>query len=127
MRFSILGVIKTAVLLTLLGFLVVGGYAVYGKIPSLLSDLKSGPAPTTKGQEVVVSIPKGASLSQVGGLSQENRVISSRLVFKLVAMIRGEQRRDTGRGLSPQDRQRRRGRAGPAYLRENTYRRAYHS
>ncbi len=93
MRFSILGVIKTAVLLTLLGFLVVGGYAVYGKIPSLLSDLKSGPAPTTKGQEVVVSIPKGASLSQVGGLLQENRVISSRLVFKLVAMIRGEQRK----------------------------------
>ena len=49
--------------------------------------------PAISGQEVIVSVPKGASLSQVGGILQENGVVSSRLVFKLVAIIRGEQRK----------------------------------
>ena len=44
------------------------------------------------GREVIVTIPKGASVSQVGSILQEKGVISNRLVFKLVAWIRGEQR-----------------------------------
>ncbi len=80
------------VLLVALG---IGAYTAYSKLPDLLHDLVSSPgrAPAVPGQEVIISIPKGASLSQVGSILQENGVISSRLVFKLVAMIRGEQRK----------------------------------
>jgi UPF0755 protein len=45
----------------------------------------------SNGKEIIVAIPKGASLSQVGALLQEKGVISSKLIFKIVAFIRGEQ------------------------------------
>ncbi|MEW6351142.1 MAG: endolytic transglycosylase MltG [Thermodesulfobacteriota bacterium] len=97
MRFSILGIIKTVVLFTLLGGVVIGGYAAFGRLPSWLGTLKAerepAPSQVVKGREVVVTIPKGASVSQVGSILQEHGVVSSRLVFKLVAMIRGEQRK----------------------------------
>ncbi len=97
MRFSILGVIKSVVLFTLLGCVVIGGYAAVGRLPSLLGELKSeskpGPSQPVKGRDVVVNIPKGASVSQVGSILQEHGVISSRFIFKIVAMIRGEQRK----------------------------------
>jgi UPF0755 protein len=72
----------------------IGGYYGYTKLPSLLKEIEAGnnrPA-IPAGQEVIVTIPKGASLSQVGGILQEKGVISSKLVLRLVALIRGEQR-----------------------------------
>jgi UPF0755 protein len=97
MRFSIFGVFKTVVVLVILGALGVVGYSAYSKVPEMINDLltieDSGPKEIIPGEEVVVEIPKGASLSQVGGVLERKGVISSKLVFKLVAMIRGEQRK----------------------------------
>lgn len=93
MRFSILSVFKSIILVTVLAGLVVVGYAAYSRLPSVVEELvesQKGQAVPT-GQEVVVTIPKGATLSDVGALLQEKGVISSALVFKLIAMIRGEQ------------------------------------
>jgi UPF0755 protein len=95
MRLSFFSILKTILAVVLLAALGIGAYTAYSKLPLLLDDLvsSSSRAPAVAGQDVIVSIPKGASLSQVGGILQENGVISSRLVFKLVAIIRGEQRK----------------------------------
>lgn len=94
MRISFLSVVKGLFVLVLLIGLGIAGYVGYSKLPGLLKDL-SGPVatePMPPGREVIVTIPKGASLSQVGSILQEQGVISSKLVFKVVAFIRGEQR-----------------------------------
>ncbi len=90
----ILGIVKSSIILALLGGLVVLGYVAYSRLPGILDELAPKKrAELQPGQEVVVVIPKGATLSQVGALLEEKGVISSRLVFKLVAWIRGEQRK----------------------------------
>ncbi len=93
MRFSVLAVFKSVILVTVIAGLVVVGYAAYSRLPSVVEEFveskKASEVPP--GQEIVVAIPKGASLSEVGALLQEKGVISSALVFKLIAMIRGEQ------------------------------------
>jgi UPF0755 protein len=94
MRVSFLSVIRALFAILVIVALGVGGYMGYSRLPGLLKDL-SGPSqaePVVSGQEVIVTIPKGASLSQVGSILQDKGVISSKLVFKLVAFIRGEQR-----------------------------------
>jgi UPF0755 protein len=94
MRISFLSVVRSLFVFVLLVGLGIAGYVGYAKLPGLLKEL-SGPAveePVAAGREVIITIPKGASLSQVGSILQEHGVISSRLVFKLVAFIRGEQR-----------------------------------
>jgi UPF0755 protein len=93
MRFSVLSVFKSVVLLTLLGGMAIGGYIAYSNLPEVLREFTGKPDAQTlpKGQEIIVSVPKGCSLSQVGTILQKKGVISSRLVFKLVALIRGEQ------------------------------------
>ena len=94
MRFSVLSVFKSVVMVTVLGGMALGGYLVYSNLPELLqeftrtSSLKNPPST----EEIVVTIPRGCSLSQVGSILQNKGIISSRLVFKLVALIRGEQR-----------------------------------
>jgi UPF0755 protein len=95
MRISVLGIFKTVILALLLVGLGIGGYWAYNRIPTVLEKLigKPEPAAVSPGREVVVAIPKGASLSQVATILEEKGVISSRLIFKLVAMIRGEQRK----------------------------------
>jgi peptidoglycan lytic transglycosylase G len=97
MRLSIFGVFKTVILLAILGSLCVGGYAAYTRVPGILNNLASVPPASRSsalpGEQVVVEIPKGVSLSQVGKILEDRGIISSRLVFKLVAMIRGEQRK----------------------------------
>jgi len=95
MRISVLAIFKTVILVLLLVVLGVGGYWAYNRIPTVLEKLIGKPEPATvsPGRQVVVAIPKGASLSQVATILEEEGVISSRLIFKLVAMIRGEQRK----------------------------------
>ncbi len=96
MKVSIVSVFKTTVFIIVLAALCVGAYAAYMQVPDMLKGLTSEPveAPEVQpGKDVIVNIPKGASLSQVGAILHEKGVISSRLVFKLVAMIRGEQRK----------------------------------
>lgn len=93
MRFSVLAVFRSIILVAVVAGLVVAGYAAYSRLPSVVEELveskKEHQVP--RGEEVVVTIPKGATLSEVGALLQEKGVISSALVFKLIAMIRGEQ------------------------------------
>ncbi|MBM3300416.1 MAG: endolytic transglycosylase MltG [Deltaproteobacteria bacterium] len=93
MKLSVWSVLKSVALCMVLAGLVAAGYLVYSKAPKLLRELTPRPEAEAvpAGQEVVVTIPNGASLSQVGNLLYEKGVISSRLVFKLVALIRGEQ------------------------------------
>ncbi|MFZ5865231.1 MAG: endolytic transglycosylase MltG [Thermodesulfobacteriota bacterium] len=95
MRISFFSVLKGVAILALLAGIVVAGYAAYSRLPAILEDLAaSSRTPKVRPrQEVIVSIPKGASLSQVAALLEEQGVISSRLVFKIVAAIRGEQRK----------------------------------
>lgn len=93
MRISVLSVFKSVFLLLVLAAVGAGGYKVYSNLPRLLNELASKPEQKAvpPGQDVIVTIPKGSSLSQVGDLLYSKGVISSRLVFKLVGMIRGEQ------------------------------------
>lgn len=95
MRVSVLAILKSVVLAAVLVTVGVVGYTAYSRIPGILEDW-GGERLTEKmpaGQEVIVTVPKGASLSQVGTILQQKGVISSQLVFKLVALIRGEQRK----------------------------------
>jgi UPF0755 protein len=94
MRSSISFVLKFVVFVVILTGLATAGYFAYRHVPRFLREAVPPPVSETApaGQEVIVTIPKGATLSQVGAILQENRVISSRLVFRLVALIRGEQR-----------------------------------
>ncbi|HMK34496.1 MAG TPA: endolytic transglycosylase MltG [Desulfomonilaceae bacterium] len=94
MRLSFVSVLKCLFLVALIVGLGIAGYMLSARVPGLLKDL-SGSTPVesmTPGREVIVTIPKGASLSQVGSVLQEKGIISSKLVFKIVAFIRGEQR-----------------------------------
>jgi UPF0755 protein len=94
MRFPFAAIFKSIVVTLFLAGLTVGGYLAYSRLPSYLNDVVGSPSSsaTTAGQDIVVTIPKGASLSQVGSILQEQGVISSKLVFRIVALIRGEQR-----------------------------------
>lgn len=94
MRVPISSIVKAVFGFVLLACLAAGLYVAHAKLPALLQDLRSRivAQPITPGKDVVVTIPKGASLSQVGTILQDNQVISSKLVFKLVALIRGEHR-----------------------------------
>jgi UPF0755 protein len=94
MRSPILSVIKIVLVVSILASLGIAGYVAYSRLPALIDELMARPVKSTvpAGREVIVTVPKGASLSQVGTILQEQGVISSRLLFKLVAMIRGEQR-----------------------------------
>lgn len=94
MRVPISSIVKAVFGLVLLAALAAGLYVAQAKLPGLLKDLRSRVVsePITPGRDVIVTVPKGASLSQVGSILQEKQVISSRLVFKLVALIRGERR-----------------------------------
>ncbi|MDQ7783401.1 MAG: endolytic transglycosylase MltG [Desulfomonilaceae bacterium] len=93
MKISVLTVFKSVILVTVLGVMALGGYVAYKNLPDLLNEFtKSVRSPAVpSGQEVIVSIPRGCSLSQVGTILEQKGVISSRLVFKLVALIRGGQ------------------------------------
>jgi UPF0755 protein len=93
MKISVLTVFKSVVLVTVLGAMALGGYVAYKNLPHLLKEFtKSAGTPSVPaGQEVIVSIPRGCSLSQVGTALEKQGVITSRLVFKLVALIRGGQ------------------------------------
>lgn len=95
MKSPIISVIKIVVVVSILAALGVAGYMAYSRLPAMLNELIAAPSKATApaGEEVIVTIPKGASLSQVGSILQEKGVVSSRLLFKLVAMIRGEQRK----------------------------------
>jgi UPF0755 protein len=94
MRVPVTSILKCVFGLVLLTALAAGLYAAHSKLPGLLQDLSSRVAgkQVPPGRDIIVTIPKGVSLSQVGAILQEQNVISSRLVFKLVALIRGEQR-----------------------------------
>jgi UPF0755 protein len=94
MGVSVLGILKKLLGVALLVGLAAALYAAHTRLPGFLHDLTSREKATavTPGQDVIVTIPKGASVSQVGAILQEHNVISSKLVFKLVALIRGEQR-----------------------------------
>jgi len=94
MRSSIFSVMKFVVVVVILIGLGVGGYFAYRHALRFLREAAPLPVSETTpaGQEVIVTIPKGATLSQIGAALQEKGVISNRLVFRLVALIRGEQR-----------------------------------
>ena len=88
MRVPISSIFKCIFGVVLLAALAAGLYVAHSKLPALLKDLQSRVAsqPVSPGRDVIVTIPKGVSLSQVGSILQEQDVISSRLVFKLVAL-----------------------------------------
>lgn len=94
MRLSLSTIIKSIMLLLVLMALAVGGHLIYTRLPDAINDLALDKTrtETSPRQDVVVTIPKGASLSEVGEILQSNNIVSSKLIFKLVAMIRGEQR-----------------------------------
>ena len=94
MRVSIVSILKGLVTISILIGLAVATYFVYTKVPRFLDELVQQKATenVVAGQEVIVTIPKGTSVSQVGTILQEKGIISNRLIFKLVAWIRGEQR-----------------------------------
>jgi UPF0755 protein len=91
---SFFSIVKKLIGIVILVGLAAGLYVAHSKLPGFLRELTAGKKATsvTSGQDVIVTIPKGAALSQVGTILQEHDVISNRLVFKLVALIRGEQR-----------------------------------
>lgn len=93
MKISALTVFKGVVVVMVLGAMALGGYVAYKNLPDLLKEFTRGAGvPSVPGgQEVIVSIPRGCSLSQVGTILEKQGIISSRLVFKLVALIRGGQ------------------------------------
>jgi UPF0755 protein len=93
MRLSIVSLIKSILVLVFLGCIAIGGYLAYSKLPSMLNEINAKSEPVAPGKEVIVTIPKGASLSQVGAVLQEQGIVSSRFVFKIVAFLRGEQRK----------------------------------
>ena len=95
MRSPIVSAIKIVIVISILAAVGVAGYVAYSRLPAILNELVAPPGKPTapSGEEVIVTIPKGASLSQVGTVLQDKGVVSSRLLFKLVAMIRGEQRK----------------------------------
>ena len=95
MRVSFSSVFKGLITIVALAGIGAALYVAHSRLPGVLNELASlsKKESVTPGQEVIVAIPKGASLSQVGSILQEQGVISSRFVFKLVALIRGEQRK----------------------------------
>lgn len=95
MRISVVSVFKGVFVIVLLAGLGIGGYVAYSRLPSILDELlpRPGAPPVAPGQEVIVTIPKGASFSKVAEILQEKGVVNSRLVFRLVGIIRGEQRK----------------------------------
>ncbi|MGO8879672.1 MAG: endolytic transglycosylase MltG [Desulfomonilaceae bacterium] len=93
MKVPVFSIVKTASAVALLIILAVGGHYLYSNFPEMVRHLlASGSEKTVPSHDVVVTIPKGASLSEVGSILQEQGVVSSKLVFKIVAFIRGEQR-----------------------------------
>ena len=94
MKLSLSTIIKSIFLVLLLAVLAVGGHLLYARLPNFINELASTKTQTdtTSREEVIITIPKGASLSEIGEILYDNNVVSSKLLFKLVAMIRGEQR-----------------------------------
>ncbi|MGC8604174.1 MAG: endolytic transglycosylase MltG [Desulfomonilaceae bacterium] len=93
MKVPFLSIVKTVSAVVFLIFLALGGNYFYNNVPSIIDRfLSTETDKTATNRDVVVTIPKGASLSEVGAILQENGVVSSKLVFKIVAFIRGEQR-----------------------------------
>jgi len=94
MKLSLLSIAKRSLLVLLIVVGAVGLYVGYKRIPQFVDEFyRLGPVETVPAKEVVITIPKGATLSQVSKILQENGIIRSSLIFKLVALIRGEQRR----------------------------------
>lgn len=93
MKRSVVSLAGSALLFLVVAAVCVVGYVAYTRAPHLAKHLDfSGGQEAVSGKDIIVTIPRGVSLSQVGTILQENGVIRSRLVFKLVAIIRGEQR-----------------------------------
>ncbi len=94
MQLSPLAICKRILLVVLIVAGIVGVYLGYKRLPQLVSEFyRPAPRETMPGKEIVITIPKGATLSQVGKILQDNGIIRSSLVLKLVAFIRGEQRK----------------------------------
>lgn len=93
MRISFFSAIKGIFAVLLLAVLGIAGYLAYSKAPELVEGLSTAKSQelVAPGKEIIVTIPKGSSLSQVGAILQDQAIISSKLVFKIVAFIRGEQ------------------------------------
>lgn len=93
MKVSVVSVFKSVCMLVVLAALALGGYLLHSHLPKVLRDISpaQGAKNIPAGQEVIVTVPKGASLSQVASVLQEKGIISNRLVFKIVGLIRGEQ------------------------------------
>ncbi len=93
MRISFFSAIKGIFAVLLLAVLGIAGYLAYSKAPELVEELSTAKSQelVAPGKEIIVTIPKGSSLSQVGAILQDQAIISSKLVFKIVAFIRGEQ------------------------------------
>jgi UPF0755 protein len=94
MMTRIYSIFKGIIVAATLAGLVIGSYVIYSKLPGMLNQLvdQSPSGAAAAGQEVIVTVPKGATLSQVAGILQEKQVVSSRFVFRAVAWLRGEQR-----------------------------------
>jgi len=92
MRISVTSLIKSVFFSALILAVCVVGYLAYKRAPAYIDQFYSfAPPSAVQGKEIIVTIPKGASLSSVGKILQDQGVIRSSLVFKLVPLIRGEQ------------------------------------
>ncbi len=94
MRLSLSIIIKSIFLIIVLAILAIGGHLLYSRLPNVINEFASSKTQTevSSRQDVIITIPKGASLSEIGEILYDSNVVSSKLLFKLVAMIRGEQR-----------------------------------
>lgn len=95
MKFPLRAVIKSVFAVCVTVGLFAGCYYAYSRIPVLIEDILGKPNTRSvpAGGTVIVDIPKGAGVRQVAAILREKDIISSPLVFKLVAVIRGEQRK----------------------------------
>ncbi len=93
MERSLLAMVKRSLVFVMIFIGIAAVYVGYKRIPELVNEFyRLAPAETVPSKEVVITIPKGATLSQVAKILQDNGIIRSSLVLKLVAFIRGEQR-----------------------------------
>ncbi len=95
MRSPIVTAIKIVVVVSILAALGIAGYMAYLRLPAMLNELIAPPSKATAqaGEEVIVTIPRGLTFPGRNNPPGNTGLYRAVLLFKLVAFIRGEQRK----------------------------------